>query len=757
MAAALALLLAIGLAFWFRRPGLTVSTTVLGGLGLALLAVAAGLPSWNRPTPGSVGVMVDLSPSTRTATYRDRALLDRRVHQLLGDLPYRISYFSDHATDSAAGANVLSDMPCERTVYAAPGAEAVLLFSDCRFELPTQTPPTYVVRDPALDDVGDASISALEIRGAEANIRISNQAKPRGVSLRGVAGSSLTTAAPGLISIVRQVSAGAHTVAAELTPGDAWPENDALAANVPTAEHAERWWVGAGNTAPSQDWRTINPGDLPVDSLAYLAPAVIVLNNVPASELTEIQQQHLTQYVRDVGGALVILGGDHAFGAGGYPGTALETLSPLASGPPEPTTHWVILVDGSGSMSGAAAAGSTRWQLATGAAAGLIPHLPTGDLVSVGMFAESVTWWIESKPVRDAMTVPIPAKDAFPHGPTNLQAALEAIAKPEAGGMPVQLLVVSDFDASISAADDLEKRLQSKGVRVHVLAIGEGSALDVMKHITAATNGSAMTQLDPSRWAETARELLAGSMPKLIRTDTVHITFRDAASEIRSQDASTWNRTWIKKEARSIADAPDATSSVMPMAARWNLGEGEVVATAFGPGASQVEAIANLIARKPHDPRYRVSWQSGATVHVVLDATEPGRSINEARVTLELLDQSAPAARAELTPMEQTAPGKYEASVPAPRSSRLATVRVAGQAIERVALPGRYAAEFEALGNDHTAMEELARKSGGRVISPAESGQLKINWPPRSVQLASETALAGAVLLLAALCRWRMS
>jgi hypothetical protein len=193
------------------------------------------------------------------------------------------------------------------------------------------------------------------------------------------------------------------------------------------------------------------------------------------------------------------------------------------------------------------------------------------------------------------------------------------------------------------------------------------------------------------------------------------------------------------------------------MAAHRNVGEGRVVAAAFKPELPAVDAMTKLVERKPHDPRFRVTCEAGAKVHVTVDGVEDGKFLNGKQITVELLDQSATGASAEVIPMMQTGPGKYEISLSAPRSPRLATVRSDGQSIGRFALAGRFAMEFDAVGNDHTAMDELARRSGGRVIGPAESQPIKMDWPAERVPLSSEFGIAGATLLLGALWRWRRS
>src|SRR5205085_128790 len=84
LSAALVVLAFAVVVTWYRRPALPVVSKVLGAVGLLLLAVAAGEPRWHRPSGNEVLVMVDLSPSTRGAGYRDPAALRARVASLLG-------------------------------------------------------------------------------------------------------------------------------------------------------------------------------------------------------------------------------------------------------------------------------------------------------------------------------------------------------------------------------------------------------------------------------------------------------------------------------------------------------------------------------------------------------------------------------------------------------------------------------------------------------------------------------------------------
>src|SRR5687767_12111895 len=148
-----------------RRVDLPPASRLLVIAGLILLSLAAGVPGLDRQDADEVVVMVDLSPSTRAARYRDSEFLHRRIAELLGSTPHRTIYFSE-GTQAAppTEANPLPDLPADQTRFAPPDAQAVLLFSDAQFELPTVAPPTYIVVDPLLESPPDASVEDLDLR-----------------------------------------------------------------------------------------------------------------------------------------------------------------------------------------------------------------------------------------------------------------------------------------------------------------------------------------------------------------------------------------------------------------------------------------------------------------------------------------------------------------------------------------------------------------------------------------------------------------
>ncbi|MGB7157948.1 MAG: hypothetical protein WBD40_07765, partial [Tepidisphaeraceae bacterium] len=273
----------------FRRPSLSVSSRTLIAIALLALALAAGGPRVPRELRPRIAVMIDGSASTRGAAYHDERILRADVVELLGDRPYSI---------------VRLDHDADRTRWTPPPplTTAVLLFSDGRFDPPRTAPPVYPVIDPALDRPTDAAVTSLEGRGQRLIVTTSNSGPARELSVDG----KRITAEPGHRTATLAAdgaSTTTTTATALLAPGDAWPENDALSLVVPPPAQAQRWWVGGGT--PSADWRIIAPSELPTDAASYLAPSLIVLNNIPADAIMPVQGERLQQYIRDLGGGVL--------------------------------------------------------------------------------------------------------------------------------------------------------------------------------------------------------------------------------------------------------------------------------------------------------------------------------------------------------------------------------------------------------------------------------------------------------------------
>lgn len=94
------------------------------------------------------------------------------------------------------------------------------------------------------------------------------------------------------------------------------------------------------------------PSEFPTDLVALQKSDAIILSNVSADALSTPQMNLIESYVRDLGKGLVVIGGDRAFGRGGYHDTPLEQVLPLEMTPRQKkeSLALMLVVDASGSM-----------------------------------------------------------------------------------------------------------------------------------------------------------------------------------------------------------------------------------------------------------------------------------------------------------------------------------------------------------------------------------------------------------------------
>jgi hypothetical protein len=118
-----------------RRTALPATSKLLIALGMIALALACGGPVYRGHDRPMIAVMVDVSPSARGAGYVDRVKLRHRTKELLGTKSFRLYAFADTSQEVDPSQPPL-ERPAERTNFSPPRVDAVVLFSDARFDLP---------------------------------------------------------------------------------------------------------------------------------------------------------------------------------------------------------------------------------------------------------------------------------------------------------------------------------------------------------------------------------------------------------------------------------------------------------------------------------------------------------------------------------------------------------------------------------------------------------------------------------------------
>ncbi|GIW75198.1 MAG: hypothetical protein KatS3mg104_0261 [Phycisphaerae bacterium] len=643
---------------------------VPGGLivsGLIFLILASTDPKISCERPLRIVAAVDVSPSTRGAVFRNPEAVRDRIRQLFPGRQVRIEYFADGPVKTSHEVN------CSYTRLPSYDADILLLMSDGRFEASPVLPQVYVLYDPSLDSPNDAQVTELEWQ--ETGLRVGTIASNSGRTLELNETQHSFVVPKGSWQQVVTIPPG--PVTARLDLGDLWPENDQLS-TVPTPGRDDRPWI-----IQTKD-------DLPEEPFAYLSPSAIFL---PTNlSLTETQQDRLIQYVKDLGGSLIVSGSMRDLAP------RLRSICPLSGVPPTPQAQWLVLLDASGSMSGSDGGGS-RWKQAVRAAIQAVNQLEPNQNVTVALFSRSLQELARSVSPSQAGLVLQNVLNHTPSGPTGLESALFSLAA-SPSSVPTRVLLLTDADVSIESPTKLTDELTRAGIRLFTLSTSPRPVDESLRRVIEKTGGQLIRQHDPNLWQENFQQLLTTALGN-DRIDPQPVT---TSGELTGMTVSFTQlfRAFTRSQAETILSTADH-----PVAATWQVGLGRVTAVAGLTDLSTQQRLIARLKRPASDPRFRVRWENDRVRLLASDSQSP---VNQ--LLPQLIDGK------EVRNIPQTAPGRYEVDIIRSINPRLLKVVLNNRLIDARVYPGRYDREFQSIGNDHQALKTIADRTGGQVIPP---------------------------------------
>lgn len=192
----------------------------------------------------------------------------------------------------------------------------------------------------------------------------------------------------------RLTQAGVHRYAVELVETDVHPGNNRLERWVEVQGGAAVLWLTRHQPDPAL--QALRERQVPVqevhDGLALTAASLagvraVVFNDVPAHLVAPEFLRALPFFVEEQGGGLMMLGGEHSFGAGGYFESPIDALLPVSM--ELKVEHrklmvaMAVVLDRSGSMAVEVTPGTSKMDLADEGVASLIGLLGQRDQVAV--------------------------------------------------------------------------------------------------------------------------------------------------------------------------------------------------------------------------------------------------------------------------------------------------------------------------------------------------------------------------------------
>lgn len=520
---------------------------------------------------------------------------------------------------------------------------------------------------------------------------------------------------------------------------------------------------------------------------------LFILSDVPALKIPRERMELYRRWVQDFSGSFLMLGGENAYGVGGYYRTPIEQMLPVRMEHDDrqdtPSVALLIVLDRSGSMT-AQVQGQTKISLADRGAVFALSALQPKDYFGV-------------------LAVDTQSHTIVPLGPVaSVRAGAEQrIMTINAGGGGIYIYtslaeaaqILRDIPARIkhvilfSDASDAEEKVAGEmadGAR------SGGSALDLASSMLAAKITTSVVGLgsEQDKDAPFLRQLAergngrfyltsdATNLPQIFSTETMKVSQSSLVEEpfiATSVSTSTmisgidwpqsplllgYNATKIKPGAELLL----ATETGEPLLATWRYGLGQTAAFTSdakarwgaewlawpGYGKFWAQVVRGLM-RKTETATYHVETQeTGDTLHLKIQAmTLAGTFKNQAALEVRASRQDS---EPLLISTKQTAPGEYEGNLPLPPlgTTTFSITQTGSTEHPYVFTHTRsYPREYLLTEPDTTALRSLADLSNGK-LEPLPEEIFRASPVARPVQNDLSNLFLIAALLLLPLDIW---
>jgi len=490
----------------------------------------------------------------------------------------------------------------------------------------------------------------------------------------------------------------------------------------------------------------------------------LILSNVPATAMSLQQMEILRTYVEDLGGGLVMIGGDQAFGLGGYYKTTLEEILPVRSNfekeKEKPSLAMVLVIDKSGSM------GGEKMELAKDAAKGAAELLGPKDQLGVIAFDGASYWISELHSAADKGYIIDRISTIEASGGTSIYPALsdayDALVATTAKLKHVILL--TDGHSTPGDFEGVASDMAAARITLSSVAVGAEADQQLLEQLAQTGGGRFYVCEDPNSVPQIfAKETVEASKSAINELPFVPLSVRP--TQVLSgigMDTAPFLLGYVMTRPKPTSEFILASEAGDPVLVWWRYGLGMTVAftsdaksrwaaewiswPGFGPFWAQV--IRHAMRKSESKGVFVEVERHGDLAHVAVDSVDVGgQYINEAESHLTLIRPNLERQDIEL---KQTAPGRYEADFKAPESGAYhleLSQRKNGATTFRQTrgMVVGYPDELRLGPPDQEMMRRIATVSGGRFDPPVaevfEGGQ----------QFAQQVTPLWPYLLMAAL------
>jgi Ca-activated chloride channel homolog len=412
-----------------------------------------------------------------------------------------------------------------------------------------------------------------------------------------------------------------------------------------------------------------------------------ILSDVSADQVSLTQQDAIERYVRDLGGGFMMAGGESGFGLGGWQGTRIERLLPVRMDAErrrdQPSLALALVIDKSGSMNG------PKMELAKDAAAATAEMLGADDYISVVGFDSQPTRVVRMQSARNRIAILRDIGRLTARGGTAIFPALDMAYQDlvVTRARIKHVILLTDGQTQEPGIPELVQAMAAEGITVSVVGVGGDVNRSLLSQIANLGGGRAYFTQDPHN----IPRIFMRETSTVARSNVVEEYFQPMLSEpadfLRGIDLRTapflhgYVATRAKPTPAQVVMVSDLGE---PILARWRVGLGWSLAwTSDVKNRWSVEWLRwpgysrfwTQLVREHMRQRRRQTLDMSAEVHdgevrVTVDAIGGDDQFLNDLTSVVHVEGPMGAGRRDAArieedhPLQQTAPGRYEARFP---------------------------------------------------------------------------------------------
>ena len=503
----------------------------------------------------------------------------------------------------------------------------------------------------------------------------------------------------------------------------------------------------------------------------------IVLANVPRWSIDGETDRLLKAYVHDLGGGLLMLGGDQSFGAGGWIDSDTASVLPVKLDPPatrQMVRGGLVLIVHSCEMPQ-----GNYWAQQVSIAA--IEALTRLDLIGIITLVSGPEWALPLQEAGDKSKAIAAARsmvvgDMFDFD-SSVSMAEKALSESKAGQR--HIIIISDGDPAPPSAATLARVKAAKITISTVMVSGHGTQQDYvnMKFAAEETGGRFYEVTNPKELPKIfTKEAAVVSRSLIVEGEFAPQIAPSTSGPLRGVTGvpglSGYILTVPREGLAQVQITNKTEEGVDPVFAWWNHGLGRSVIFASDTGARWTKQWTSW-------GEYRAFWEQ--TVRWLLRPAVPANAQVRTRVEGETaiveleatgasggfatnLDPEAtsvgPTGAVAPLVVVQTGPGRWRSEFPVAEAGAYLVNFSLGKSDDgrrssvQASVNVPYPKEFRTVRDNRALLEQIADKTGGRVLSLASAqgvdGFLREGLPiPESARRIWDLmAIAAAVLFL---------